>query len=376
MAKPTGFSVPPSEKLSSSDISGLMNISSSSAQSTNLSMEEKKLKSHEGKAVVMSAQAASSAGPIVMVTERNVQLHTANQKPVGTSHGGSVVSSAERSRRYEKARAAFEMAEARVAMLQAAEEMAAGSQTGSVGRRLDDVRSDTGSSGPSPPIRETAKENLLRAFSPRRLLRQFPHTPTIYDIVSEKREVHIIDEIGIPSTPIVISATAGSPPSGSVVSATAGSIPVGGMRPMSVVSATAGSLIPRDVMSATAASSRSTPKHDRHGNLVSAPAAQSPLGSVVSATAAPDQVVKIGFDASVDLVPSASHRVAAFPHFKGEVIANKYMDYLVPEKDKTMPKHPTDGFESPREMGHGLEPTPPLDGVNSATAGSSLPLVV
>ena len=81
--------------------------------------------------------------------------------------GGSVVSSAERSRWYEKARAAFEMAEARVAMLQAAEEMAAGSQTGSVGRRLEDVRSDTGSSGPSPPIRETAKEN------PRRLLRQF-----------------------------------------------------------------------------------------------------------------------------------------------------------------------------------------------------------
>ncbi len=159
MAKPTGFSVPPSEKLSSSDISGLMNISSSSAQSTNVSMEEKKLKSHEGNAVVMSAPAASSAAPIAMVTERNVQLHTGNQKPVGTSHGGSVVSSAERSRRYEKARAAFEMAEARVAMLRAAEEMAAGSQTGSVGRRLDDVRSDTGSSGPSPPIREAAKEN-------------------------------------------------------------------------------------------------------------------------------------------------------------------------------------------------------------------------
>ncbi len=70
-----------------------------------------------------------------------------------------MVSSAEKAKRYEKARAAFEMAEARVAMLQAAEEMAAGSQTGSVGRRLDDVRSDTGSSGPSPPMRDTAKEN-------------------------------------------------------------------------------------------------------------------------------------------------------------------------------------------------------------------------
>ncbi len=239
-------------------------------------MEEKKLKSHEGKAVVMSAQAASSAGPIVMVTERNVQLHTANQKPVGTSHGGSVVSSAERSRRYEKARAAFEMAEARVAMLQAAEEMAAGSQTGSVGRRLEDVQSDTGSSGPSPPILQTTKENPFEGIFSSSSTPTILPTPTIYDMFSEKKDVHIIDEIGIPSTPIVISATAGSPPSGSVISATAGSLLVGGMRPMSVVSATAGSLPPRDVMSATAASSRSAPKHDRHGNLVSATAAVSP----------------------------------------------------------------------------------------------------
>ncbi len=92
-------------------------------------MEDKKLKSHEDKAAVVSATAGPSASPLVVVTERNVQLHTANQKPVGASHAGSVVSSAERSRRYEKARAAFEMAEARVAVLQAAEEMAAGSQT-------------------------------------------------------------------------------------------------------------------------------------------------------------------------------------------------------------------------------------------------------
>ena len=99
-------------------------------------MEDKKLKSHEDKTAVVSATAGPSAILLVMVTERNVQLHTANQKPVGASHAGLVVSSAERSVRYDKARAAFEMAEARVAMLQAADDMAAGSQTGSVGASI------------------------------------------------------------------------------------------------------------------------------------------------------------------------------------------------------------------------------------------------
>ena len=116
-----------------------------------------------------------------------------------------------------------------------------------------------------------------------------PTTPTIYDIFSEKREVHIIDELNIPSTPLVISASAGSPPSGSVISASAGSLSGGGPRPLSVASASAGLLNPRDVISASAGSSR-PPKHDRHGNLVSAPAAQSPLGSVVSASAGQPQV--------------------------------------------------------------------------------------
>ena len=99
-------------------------------------MEDKKLKSHEDKAAVVSAAARPSASPLVVVTERNVQLHTANQKTVGASNAASVVSSAERSRRCEKARAAFELAEARVAMLQGADDMAAGSQTGSVGASI------------------------------------------------------------------------------------------------------------------------------------------------------------------------------------------------------------------------------------------------
>ena len=66
MAKPTGFSVPPSEMLSASDISGLMNINSSSNQSTTLSMEETKLKSHGGAAAGTSASAGSIDATVVV----------------------------------------------------------------------------------------------------------------------------------------------------------------------------------------------------------------------------------------------------------------------------------------------------------------------
>jgi hypothetical protein len=125
--------------------------------------EKKKQKSHEGAAQI-AAPAVSAAVPVSSVTERNVQLHTATHTiPIvgGTSQASSVLSSRERTRRYEIARAAYEMAQARHAMLAAEHDVSAGSRshTGSVGRRLDDVQSDTGSSGPSLRIRETVQEN-------------------------------------------------------------------------------------------------------------------------------------------------------------------------------------------------------------------------
>jgi hypothetical protein len=108
------------------------------------------------------------------MTEQNVQLLTTNQKPkVGTSQT-SVLSSAEKARRYVNARAAYELAEARVAMLAAQDDMAAGSQTGSAGRRLDDVRNDTGCSGPSSRRVSRRRSPPSRASTPRllRLLRR------------------------------------------------------------------------------------------------------------------------------------------------------------------------------------------------------------
>jgi hypothetical protein len=187
MANPTGFSAPPSELHSSSD----MNISSSSAQSTVLlPAATKALRPHPGTAAAVSAKAGPSAYPAMVATERNVQLHTATHMNVSSSSSVSVVSSAEKAKRYAKARAAFELAEARVEMIQAAEDMAAGSQTGSVGRRPEDVQSDVGSINdlhtttphtdgvrPTPPTGENPFEGVFSQPSA---------TPTIYDVFSQK----------------------------------------------------------------------------------------------------------------------------------------------------------------------------------------------
>jgi hypothetical protein len=163
MANPTGFSVPSSEVVSLSDTSAINNNSSSSDQSTLLSMEQKKLKSPSGHAIAVTTEqsgysgvhkaaqssATSTSRP---VTEQNVQLHSAQHKAVTphTSQVGSVLSSTEKARRLERAKLALELAECRMAVFAAADDI--GSNSGSVGRRLDDVRSDTGSSGPSQPV--------------------------------------------------------------------------------------------------------------------------------------------------------------------------------------------------------------------------------
>ncbi len=138
---------PASQVVGNPDISQRLNLPTSAAHPTvNAREEKKKQKSHSGAAASASESSGPGSAPTAtMLTERNVQLLTATQRTGGTSHGCSVASSAEKSRRYEEARAAFEMAEARVAMLAAARDMAASSHTGSVGRHLDDVRSDTGS---------------------------------------------------------------------------------------------------------------------------------------------------------------------------------------------------------------------------------------
>ena len=140
----------------------------------------------------------------------NVELHTAAQTIAGSGSSISVTSSASRQRRADIARAKRELAEARLEELQADLELAAGSQAGSVGRRMDDVRSEVGSiRGPSrdestDPLlllhTDVAQEqqNTTRGdptpnqfevvFS---LEREVP--PSIYDVLP-RRGAHIADD--------------------------------------------------------------------------------------------------------------------------------------------------------------------------------------
>ncbi len=104
----------------------------------------------------------------------------------------------------------------------ATNELAAESQAGSVGRRLEDVQSEVGSLNDLPtttrptdgvyPTPPTAENPLAAVFS------QPITTPTIYDVFSQNRGVHIIDELGVTDRPTndvsAVSAKAGPSPLG------------------------------------------------------------------------------------------------------------------------------------------------------------------
>ena len=121
------------------------------------------------------------------MTEQNVQsLPTDRPRAVGTSQV-SIRSSADRLSDFNEARAVWEAAEAKLAYVRAQKALSAGSLTGSVGRRLDDVRSDAGSSGPSRPTREQARDSPFAGIysPPRTPTPATTPTPTIYEVFSE-----------------------------------------------------------------------------------------------------------------------------------------------------------------------------------------------
>ena len=184
----------------------------------------------------------------------------------------------------------------------------------------------------------------LRAFSPSRvLLRQFmicsPRT----------RGVHILDEIGINDQPTndvsVVAAKAGPSPPGSVVAAKAGSFPSG------------------NVIAAKAGSPQSTSEFDHYGFAVAAKTGHSPrwvCGCSESWTRPGGQI--------------SARRSIRFCIFRVQSCGNNSMGYSFPRQDEITPRNPIDGFELPRELGHGLEPKPSWDGVFVAKASPSLPM--
>ena len=194
-----------------------MNISSSSGAPSTVSQPAptKKLKSTASHPGASSTQVGSPAVPALVVSTKNVELHTASQSNLSSSSSASATSAASRLRRADLARAKLELAKARTqeaeALLEvclADDEVAAGSQTGTVGR-LEDVQSEVGST--STP--DLLTDGALRA--PPTLPDDLPFagvfvqsadsvtTPTIYDVFSKDRGVHIINDILLPNTPQV-----------------------------------------------------------------------------------------------------------------------------------------------------------------------------
>ena len=154
------------------------------------------------------------ATPAMVATSVNVDQPNTYLNITSSGSSISVTSTASRQRRADLARAKRELAEARLEELEADLELAAGSQAGSVGRRLDDVQSEVGSTRHEEPLDPTRpllptdvaqlQQSLVReepnlfegVFSPAR-----EEAPSIYEVFSKARGVHNIDDLLVPDGP-------------------------------------------------------------------------------------------------------------------------------------------------------------------------------
>ena len=147
----TGYSAPNSEL---DNISSL-NVSHSSESTTAVVLAPtKKAKTNTiPEAVAMPSQEGSHTGGVIttraltalVATSTHVAPSNVYLNQTSSSSNVSVTSAASRQLRATLARAKLELAEARLEALQADLELAAGSQAGSAGRRLEDVQSEVGS---------------------------------------------------------------------------------------------------------------------------------------------------------------------------------------------------------------------------------------
>jgi hypothetical protein len=236
----TGYSAPPSEL----DVS-IVNVSSSSGSTAIAPGPSKRSRptTETGTAAILPQ--GGSPVPNVVPSPAMVATTIVDQLPTYhnlTSSGSSisVTSSASRQRRVNVARARRELAEARLEEIEADNEFASGSQAGSVGRRMDDVQSEVGSTkqedepNPSLPT-EIARQQLQPAagetslfggvFTPAR-----GDAPSIYDIFSTARGVHVIDEMLAHDGPRVVLPSTIEHPS----DVEALILPQGGLRPTTV----------------------------------------------------------------------------------------------------------------------------------------------
>ena len=157
----TGYSAPNSEL----DMSSVANLSNSTESTTTVvpAPTTKARNDTIPEAVAMPTQVGSPAGgvdttrasPALVATSIHVAHPNVYLNHTSSSSSVSVTSAASRQRRLDLARIRRELAEARLEEIEAELEFAAGSQAGSVSRRLEDVQSEVGSTRQEEHIEAT-----------------------------------------------------------------------------------------------------------------------------------------------------------------------------------------------------------------------------
>ena len=166
---PTGFSAPTSEQ---TDASMQNSTTSGSVFAHENDLKKVKLNLAEAATVPVSpALAARATAPL--------EVRSPAQRPISSGSDISVISTAERKKRFDMARLRRELAESRVEEEQAKIDLDAGSKAGSIAR-LDDVRSEGRDSGPAQRTTDMAAPLLqgrsLHPTSPNDFGRVFQST--------------------------------------------------------------------------------------------------------------------------------------------------------------------------------------------------------
>ena len=193
----TGYSAPTSEL----DISSVVNLSNSTGSTTVVPAPTKRSRNDTTPdTAAIPTQVGSPVGgvytthatPAMVATSIHVDQPNIYLNQTSSSSSVSVTSAASRQRRADLARAKRELAEARLEELEADLELAAGSQAGSVGRRLEDVQSEVGSTrqddleisrqllqtdvAPQPPLVAEVTHNPFEGIFSFEVTPKEPHT--------------------------------------------------------------------------------------------------------------------------------------------------------------------------------------------------------
>ncbi len=188
---PTGFSAPTSEQ---NDVS-MQNISGSSGS---INAHETDPKKHKFNMAELALLNASPALPALVATP--LEVRSPVQIQVSSGSEISLISTAERQRRYDVARLKRELAESRVEEAQAKLDLSAGSKAGSIAC-LDDVRSEGGNSGRAQRTTDMGA-SLLQG--------RLPHTTSPATSADPFERLYTLEQTNIvPSTNTVASPLQG-----------------------------------------------------------------------------------------------------------------------------------------------------------------------